>query len=62
MAGSKRVIGSDQLAPGRCPLLGVKRTLDGMSGMSAYDPKRTSVQLSCCNAVHSFYSKIVLDF
>src|SRR6516164_5450010 len=25
----------------QCPLLGVKRTLDGMSGMSAYDPKRT---------------------
>jgi hypothetical protein len=24
-----------------CPLLGVKRTLDGISGMSAYDPKRT---------------------
>jgi hypothetical protein len=26
----------------QCPLLGEKRTLDGMSGMSAYDPKRTS--------------------
>ena len=25
-----------------CPLWGVKRTLDGMSGMSAHDPKRTS--------------------
>ena len=25
----------------QCPLLGVKQTLDGLSGMSAYDPKRT---------------------
>jgi hypothetical protein len=24
-----------------CPLLGVKRTSDGLSEMSAYDPKRT---------------------
>jgi hypothetical protein len=27
----------------QCPLSGVKRTLDGVSGMSAYDPKRTFV-------------------
>src|SRR5262245_6261538 len=26
----------------QCPLLGLKRTLDGHSDMSAFDPKRTS--------------------
>jgi hypothetical protein len=34
----------------QCPLLGVKRTLDGMSGMSANDPKRTSGVPECRSA------------
>src|SRR5215831_2901529 len=34
----------------RCPLLGVKRTLVGLSQMSAFDPKRTWVVRGFCGA------------
>jgi hypothetical protein len=37
----------------RCPLLGVKRTSPFQSVMSAFDPKRTSTDSFCCDAVHS---------
>jgi hypothetical protein len=36
----------------RCQLSGVKRTLPGFREMSAYDPKRTSADQTCCGAVH----------
>jgi putative tryptophan/tyrosine transport system substrate-binding protein len=35
----------------QCPLLGVKRTSNGRASMSAYDPKRTSAHVTCCDAV-----------
>jgi len=37
----------DAVRAGRsqCPLLGVKQTLGALSEMSAYDPKRTSVEV-----------------
>ena len=42
-----------------CLLVGAKRT---SAAIGKTYPKRTSVRLFCCNAMHSSRSKIVLDF
>src|SRR5262249_41928161 len=46
-------------AQSQCPLLGVKRTSDRMSGMSAFDPKQTLNHPFCCDAQQPFCNVVV---